>query len=787
MFGSKKEKEVEVSILTLKNSVLYPGTVVPLLIGREKSMRLIEDAIKTSSSYIGVVAQKDLGDENPTEADLYTVGTLAKIIKFSKTSEGHYNVMLEGVERFSIENFTSEEPYFTATIKSIPKAVDGTADEETYILFETLKESALDIIAYLQEIPSNVADFIEKVEEPGNLADIVAGNMAETVEEKQEILETFSIHERILRALELIGRKQEMLYVSNKIQSQVKEEISRNQKEYYLRQQLKAIKDELGDATEDNEDLEALKQKMKTIDLPDEVVKLMTKEIKKMRNMQPSQAEYNVTLNHLELLLDLPWDIKTRDNLDLEKVQERLDNDHYGLEKVKKRIIEYLAVRKLKDDMRGPILCLLGPPGVGKTSLGRSIAAALGRKFNRISLGGVADESEIRGHRKTYIGAMPGKIIKGMTKVGVTNPLVLLDEIDKMGKDHKGDPAAAMLEVLDPEQNNTFMDHYVDNPYDLSDVLFLATANDIGTVPGPLRDRMEIISLSGYTYEEKLNIAKNHLIPKQIKANGLEEDNLKFTDEAINRIILGYTREAGVRGLEREIARVCRVTAAQLANHKQTNPEGSPFVRTVNLQNLTDFLEEEKFDNEVDVRARAPGVSTGLAWTAAGGDVLYIETSKAPGKGQLQLTGKIGEVMSESAKMALSLVRAKAHSIGVAEEGEKFLEDTDIHVHFPAGAVPKDGPSAGVTITTALVSLFTGRKVRTDTAMTGETSLRGLVLPVGGIKEKVIAAHRAGIKRVLLPPKNKKDVKDIPESVRNDLEIFFPETVEDVLELALEK
>ena len=785
MFGNKKEKEQEVSILTLKNSVLYPGTVVPLLIGRDKSMRLIEDAIK-ENTYIGVVAQRDLEDESPRAADLYTVGTLAKIIKFSKNSDGHYNVMIEGVQRFSVVEYIDEEPFFTAKIKSIPKEIEGIEDEEVQILFETLKESSLDVIAYLQEVPSNVAEFIERVEEPGNLADIVAGNVAETVEEKQEVLETFSIRDRIMRALELIGRKQEMLYVSSKIQTQVKEEISKNQKEYYLRQQLKAIKDELGDAAEDNDDLEALKQKMKTIDLPEDVVKLMTKEIKKMRNMQPSQAEYNVTLNHLELLLDLPWDVKTRDNLDLTKVQEKLDADHYGLEKVKKRIIEYLAVRKLKDDMRGPILCLLGPPGVGKTSLGRSIAAALGRKFNRISLGGVADESEIRGHRKTYIGAMPGKIIKGMTKVGVTNPLVLLDEIDKMGKDHKGDPAAAMLEVLDPEQNNTFMDHYVDNPYDLSDVLFIATANDISTVPGPLRDRMEIISLSGYTYEEKLNIAKNHLIPKQIKANGLEPTQLKIRDAAINKIILGYTREAGVRGLEREVARVCRVTAAELAIHKETSPD-VPFSKVVNEHNLVDFLEEEKFDNEVDTRAREPGVSTGLAWTAAGGDVLYIETSKAPGKGQLQLTGKIGEVMSESAKMALSLVRSKAHLVGVAEEGQKFLEDTDVHVHFPAGAVPKDGPSAGVTITTALVSLFTGRKVRTDTAMTGETSLRGLVLPVGGIKEKVIAAHRAGIKRVLLPPKNKKDVKDIPESVRNDLEIFFPETVEEVLELALEK
>jgi len=779
------EKMADISILTLKNSVLFPGTVVPLLVGRPKSMKLVEDAIK-NNSYIGVVAQKRLEDEDPTIADLHTVGTLAKIIKFSKNSDGNYNIMIEGIKRFTIVEYVDEEPFFTATVKGVKPEEEGPLDEEVYILFETLKESALDVISYLQDVPRNVADFIERVEDPGNLADIVAGNIAETCDEKQEVLETFSVHDRLIRGLEFIGRKQEMLYVSNRIQTHVKEEISKNQKEYYLRQQLKAIKDELGDSAEDNEDLDALKQKMKTIDLPDDVIKMVTKEIKKMRNMQPSQAEYNVTLTHLELILDLPWDVSTRDNLDLNKVQERLDADHYGLEKVKKRIIEYLAVRKLKDDMKGPILCLLGPPGVGKTSLGRSIAASLGRKFNRISLGGVADESEIRGHRKTYIGAMPGKIIKGMAKVGVTNPLVLLDEIDKMGKDHKGDPGAAMLEVLDPEQNGTFVDHYVDSPYDLSNVLFIATANDIGTVPGPLRDRMEIISLSGYTYEEKLNIAKNHLIPKQKKENGLTEEQLSLTDEAINKIILSYTREAGVRGLEREIARVCRVVAAEIAKLKTTGADES-FKKEVTAENLVDFLEEERFDNEVDVRAREAGVSTGLAWTAAGGDVLYIETSKAPGKGQLQLTGKIGEVMSESAKMALSLVRAKAHLVGVAEEGDKFLEETDVHVHFPAGAVPKDGPSAGITITTALVSLFTGRKVRTDTAMTGETSLRGLVLPVGGIKEKVIAAHRAGVKRVILPPKNKKDVKEIPETVKNDLEFFFPETIEEVLTLALEE
>jgi ATP-dependent Lon protease len=783
MLGMKKKDKFP--ILTLKNSVFFPGTVLPLLIGRDKSMRLIEEAIKKNTN-IGIVGQRDVNIEEPTEADLFTVGTIAKIVKFSKTSEGHYNIIVEGMQRFEATSFTQEDPYFEAEIKLVEPSEENENDPEVPILYETLKDSAFDIIDYLPEIPRNVKAFISSVEEPGILADIVANYLGETIDEKQSILETYDIADRIIRALEILGRKQEVLVLTDKIQNQVKEDIAKNQREYYLRQQLKAIKDELGDNAEDNEDLENLKQRMKTIDLPDDVVKTMTKEIKKMRTMQQSQAEYNVTLNHLEILLDIPWDIATKDSLDLVAVKDKLDSDHYGLEKVKNRIIEYLAVRKLKDDMRGPILCLLGPPGVGKTSLGKSIAASLGRKFNRISLGGISDESEIRGHRKTYIGAMPGKISKAMIKVGVNNPLILLDEIDKMGSDHKGDPASAMLEVLDPEQNGTFVDHYVDTPYDLSNVLFIATANDIGTIPGPLRDRMEIISLSGYTYEEKLNIAKNHLIPKQKKMNGLEDYNINFQDAGIDKIILNYTREAGVRGLEREIARCCRVVAAEVATEKAKG-NIQPIVKIVSKHNVEDYLEEEKYDNEVDIRARAPGVATGMAWTAAGGDVLYIETTKMAGKGNLVLTGKLGEVMSESCKMAVSLIRSKAHKIGIAENDKtKFLEDTDLHIHFPAGAVPKDGPSAGITISTALVSLMTGKKVRTDTAMTGETSLRGLVLPVGGIKEKVIAAHRAGIKRVILPPKNKKDIKEIPETVKNDLEFFFPETVEEVFELALE-
>ena len=784
MFGDKKDKKEIIPILPLKNAVFFPGTVMPLLIGREKSLKLIDTVIKTGLPF-GVVSQREVEVEDPIDLDLYKTGTLAKIIKFSQTVDGNYNIIIEGLDRFQYEEILTSEPFFTAQV-TFPLEIEGDDKAETMLLFETLRETAFDVILSLPEIPASVKGFIDTIDDPGVLADVVAGNLAQDVEQKQEVLETLDINERVLKALEILGRRHEMLVLSDKINNSVKEEISKNQREYYLRQQLKAISQELGEQTEENDDLNTLKEKLKTIDLPDEVVKVATKEIKKMRNMQTSQAEYNVSLNYLETLLDFPWDVRSCDSLKLNEVKEQLDKDHYGLEEVKERIIEYLAVRKLKSDMQGPILCLVGPPGVGKTSLGKSIATALGRKIKRISLGGIADESEIRGHRRTYIGAMPGKIAKSFINVGVKNPLLLLDEIDKMGRDFKGDPSSAMLEVLDPEQNNAFMDHYFDIPIDLSETLFIATANDLRRIPGPLRDRMEIIELSGYTYDEKENIAKKHLIPKQLKKNGLHETNLVIADTALNNIILQHTREAGVRNLERQIGKVCRKVAAEVAKSKDSK-DSEPVIKIVNIHNLPDFLGPEKFDMEADMRARNAGVSTGLAWTASGGDLLYIETTKMPGKGNLTLTGKIGDVMSESAKTAVSLIRSKATDLGLTKETEKnFLEHTDLHIHFPAGAVPKDGPSAGITISTALVSLLTGKKVRIDTAMTGETSLRGLVLPVGGVKEKVIAAHRLGIKRIILPPKNEKDMKDIPDKIKDEIEFFFPETVEEVFELALE-
>ena len=771
MFEAKKDKKEIIPLLPLKNAVFFPGTVMPLLIGREKSLKLIDTVIKTGLPF-GVVSQREVEIEDPIDLDFYKTGTLAKIIKFSQTADGNYNIIIEGLDRFQYEDILTSEPFFTAQV-TFPPEIEGDDKAEAMLLFETLRETAFDVILSLPEIPASVKGFIDTIDDPGVLADVVAGNLAQDVKQKQEVLETFNINERVMKALEILGRRHEMLVISDKINNSVKEEISKNQREYYLRQQLKAINQELGEESEENEDLNTLKEKLKTIDLPDEVVKVATKEIKKMRNMQTNQAEYNVSLNYLETILDFPWDVRSCDSLKLNEVKEQLDRDHYGLEEVKERIIEYLAVRKLKSDMQGPILCLVGPPGVGKTSLGKSIATALGRKIKRISLGGIADESEIRGHRRTYIGAMPGKIAKSFINVGVKNPLILLDEIDKMSRDFKGDPSSAMLEVLDPEQNNAFMDHYFDIPIDLSETLFIATANDIRRISAPLRDRMEIIELSGYTYDEKENIAKKHLIPKQLKKNGLEETNLVIADAALNNIILQHTREAGVRSLERQIGKVCRKVAAEVAKTKDSK-DSEPVIKIVNIHNLPDFLGPEKFDMEADMRVRNAGVSTGLAWTASGGDLLYIETTKMPGKGNLTLTGKIGDVMSESAKTAVSLIRSKATDLGLTEETEKnFLEHTDLHIHFPAGAVPKDGPSAGITISTALVSLLTGKKVRIDTAMTGETSLRGLVLPVGGVKEKVIAAHRLGIKRIILPPKNEKDMKDIPDKDKRGNRIFL--------------
>ena len=772
----------ELPILPLRNSVFFPGAVMPLTIGRAKTIRLIEDATR-ENSLLGIVTQKAPEIDDPTQKDLFGLGTAARIIKMARTGKDGFNIVVEGISRFSLDEITQSDPFFTAKITPLLDA--GSGDVEVEALALNLKNTAREVIDMLPEIPVMAKQLLESIQAPGHLADLITANIDATIEEKQEVLEAVHLKVRLKRVLELLSRQFEVMKLSNKINSQVKGEMSKTQREYYLRQQLKAIKEELGDKDDDENGIEELEVRLDKAGLSEDAAKAAKRELKRMKNMQPSQAEYTVARTYLEWLADLPWSESSTDNLDLKNAKRQLDDDHYGLEKIKKRVIEYLAVRKLKNDMKGPILCFCGPPGVGKTSLGRSIAESLGRSFHRIALGGVRDEAEIRGHRRTYIGALPGRVIQGLKKAGTNNPVFLLDEIDKLGSDFRGDPSSALLEVLDPEQNSTFSDHYLDVPWDLSKVLFIATANQLGTIPAPLRDRMEIIELPGYTFEEKQNIARVHLLPKQIKEHGITEEHIKVPDDTVLKVATSYTREAGVRSLEREIASICRSVAVDVASHSEEHGDFKQIV--VDDEKLEDILGPQKFYNETAERTSGPGVATGMAWTAAGGDLLFIETTKMRGKGSLILTGQLGDVMKESAQAALSWIRSNADALGVSSgDTENFLEKTDIHVHFPAGAIPKDGPSAGVTITTALVSLFLGDKCRSDTSMTGEITLRGLVLPVGGIKEKVLAAHRGGIKQIIMPERCKKDLADIPQNVKDEIKFVFAKTIDDVLEAALE-
>ncbi|MGZ3480735.1 MAG: endopeptidase La, partial [Myxococcaceae bacterium] len=687
-------------ILPLRNSVFFPGGVLPLAVGRQKTIALIKDAVR-DDQLIGVVTQRRAEEEDPGASDLYAMGTVARIVKLLKMGEDNYSLVVQGLARFRVLDLVQESPYLKARIEP---ADDKTSAEnvEVEALGINLKKLAREVIELMPELPAAATELVESITHPGHLADLIAANVDVPIEEKQAVLETVDLKARMKLVLELLNRKREILKLSNKIDSAVKGEMSKTQREYYLRQQLKAIKEELGEMGEEEEELDELQERLKKAGLPPEVEKVATKELNRLKTIPAASSEYTVARTYLDWIADLPWAKTSEDNLDIENARATLDADHYGIQKVKKRILEYLAVRKLKNDMKGPILCLVGPPGVGKTSLGQSIARSVGRKFVRLSLGGVRDEAEIRGHRRTYVGALPGRFIQSMKKAGTKNPVMMLDEIDKLGADFRGDPSAALLEVLDPEQNNSFSDHYLDVAFDLSKVLFIATANQLDPVPGPLRDRMEIIELSGYTFEEKQQIARIHLVPKQLREHGLSTDHISIEDGALLTLITSYTREAGVRGLERRIADICRAVAVEVAAGKADKQIITP-------DRVKEILGPEAFYSEVAERTEVPGVATGLAWTAVGGDLLFIEATKMAGKGGMTLTGQLGDVMKESAQAALSYLRSKADGLGISPN---FLEKTDIHLHFPAGSIPKDGPSAGVTILTALTSLMTGIRVR---------------------------------------------------------------------------
>ncbi len=773
----------ELPVLPIRNAVLFPGNVAPFDVGREKSVALVEDVDNFSSPVIAIFAQKDPSTDDPGADDLHAVGCAARVLKALKHSSGNYSLILQGIVRIRLDEVTQTGPYLKAKVQRLDEPV--TEDDEAEALSMSLRDIAKQVIQLMPELPREAGSLIDSIQAPGALADLVAANLDAPVEEKAQLLETVDAKERIRKVLKLLTRQLEILKMRERINSQIKEEMGKNQREYVLRQQLKAIKEELGEDDGDQGDLDGLEDRISKANLPTEAEQVAKKQIKRLRNMQVGSAEYTVVRTYLDWILDVPWHLQTADNLEIAAVRKVLDEDHYGLEKVKKRILEYLAVRKLKKDKKGPILCLLGPPGVGKTSLGRSIARALGRKFHRMSLGGVHDEAAIRGHRRTYVGALPGQIIQGMKKVGTINPVIMMDEVDKLGHDFRGDPAAALLEVLDPEQNNTFADHYLEIPYDLSNVMFIATANVADPIPAPLRDRMEILEIPGYTRREKLAIARQHLLPKQIEEHGITNQTatdgtalLEIRDPAVEIIIDGYTREAGVRTLERQVASVIRGVAVKVA-------EGDLTARRIETEDhVREFLGPTRYTSDVAERTSETGVCTGLAWTSVGGEILFIEATRMYGSGKLQLTGQLGDVMKESAHAALSYVRANCEKFGISKD---FLEKSDIHIHIPAGAMPKDGPSAGVTMFTALVSLLTGIRVRHDVAMTGEISLRGRVLPIGGLKEKVLAAHRAGIKRIVLPERNVPDLEEVPAEVKGDLEFIPASKMEQVLEAALEE
>ena len=767
----KDEVPDHLPILPQEDNVIFPGMVMPARVEQEELLEMVEDIVVGDKMFLALAMRE--GSESPEPDDFYNTGTVCAIVQMIRMPDGTVRFLAQGLHRSRVREFTRSDSVLYARVEHLDE--DRVDDAETEALLKNLRTQFLNMVDMLPEADEDVESLIDSIDSPGRLADMVCANLNVSLEEKQDVLQTVNVKERLEKVSNFLAREVEYLDVAQRIRSRARDEMDKGQREYYLRQQLKAIQEELGETDAQTAEVNELREQMNEKELPDEVQEAAEHELGRLEAINPASPEYNVVRNYLDWILELPWLEGTEDNLDLKQARQVLEEDHFGLEKIKERVLEFLAVRQLRADTRGSILCFLGPPGTGKTSIGKSIARALGRKYVRSSLGGVRDEAEIRGHRRTYIGAMPGQIILHLKKAGSNNPVFMLDEVDKLGQDFRGDPASALLEVLDPEQNNTYVDHYLDLPFDLSKVMFICTANVPDTIPPALQDRMEILEFPGYTEEEKLQIALQYLVPEQITDHGLKEDQIKISEEALNRLIAEYTREAGVRNLERQIASLCRKVAKGVATGEMES-------REIDREAVEDMLGPQQFIPEVAERVDEPGVATGVAWTATGGTVIFVEASKTPGEGKLTLTGQLGDVMKESAQAALTFARAHSDELGVDPE---LFQKHDFHIHVPAGAIPKDGPSAGVTMGLALISLCTDRLIRHDVAMTGEITLRGKVLPVGGIKEKAIAAKRAGIKTLILPEQNRKDLPDVPKYAKEVLEFRFVDKMGEIIPIAL--
>jgi len=772
--GEQVEIPSSLPMLPVRDIVVFPYMIIPLFVGRDSSIKAVEESLARNDRLILLASQKDISDEHPNPDGIFQVGTVAMIMRMRKLPDGRIKILTQGLCKAHIDEYVQTNPFFEAKITKVDEKV-GETSLETEALMRTVREQLEKVISLGKMLSPDILMVLDDITDPGRLADLIASNLGLKVAEGQMILETTNSGERLKKVNEILTKELEVLAIQAKIRSQAKDEMTKSQKEYFLREQIRAIKSELGDNDQKGEEIMELKDKIAVCKMPPEAEQEALKQLARLERMHPDASEASMLRTYIDWLVDMPWSKATKDNLDIARAKQILDEDHYNLTKIKERILEYLAVRKLKDKMKGPILCFAGPPGVGKTSLGKSIARALGREFVRISLGGVKDEAEIRGHRRTYVGALPGRVVQGLKQAGTNNPVFILDEIDKLGSDFRGDPSAALLEVLDPEQNNSFRDHYLNLPFDLSNVMFLATANVLENIPSALRDRMEIIQLPGYTEEEKVRIAQNYLIRKQITENGITDKHLEFTEEGVKSVISGYTREAGLRSLERAIGTVCRKTAKRVA-------EGNDAKVTANKELVAKFLGPAQFLREDEQEKDEVGIATGLAWTSVGGEILYIETMTMKGKGGVTLTGQMGDVMKESAQAAVGYIRSRAEEFGIDED---IFAKCDIHIHIPAGAIPKDGPSAGITMATAIVSRLTKVPVRRDIAMTGEITLTGKVLPIGGLKEKALAAMRHGIKTIIIPEKNKKDLEDIPEEFREKLQFIPVKTFDDVLAVAL--